>query len=345
MRRRDVSASDLAEKLEGGIAVLRGLLDGSIAVDRVNAKCLAEALGGTADFWLQRQIRYEAALDRAVQTAADREADRWLARVPAPGGKLRNQVSVEKRHEELRRRLAFFNVSSLKAWECRYGNIVSDTHFRTSSSFESSDDAILLWLRRGELEADLVRTRPWSPDNLRDRLSAIRRLSQISHPARFVPKLKDICAEAGVAVVVVKAPQGCRASGATRLVAPNKAMILLSFRYRADDQLWFTVFHEIGHLLLHGGRTFVDHDNMSNNDDIEREANEFSSACIVPENRYSEFRQLTADRDSVIRFSVSIGVSPGLTVGQMQHLKMIGYNQLNSLKRRWSWEDIEPALV
>jgi Zn-dependent peptidase ImmA (M78 family)/plasmid maintenance system antidote protein VapI len=344
MHRRCVSATDLAERLEGGIHSLRGLLDGSIAVDQRNAKTLAATLGGTPDFWLKRQANYEIALDRAVQAAAESEADEWLRRVPLPGGKQRGQFSVRRRHEELRRRLVFFNVPNLKTWEARYGHLLNGTRFRTSPTFASSDDAVLLWLRRGELEADLVSTRVWNPGNLEDRLSAIRKLSRISQPARFLPRLKEICAEAGVAVVVVRAPSGCRVSGASRLVTPDKALVLLSFRYRADDQFWFTVFHEIGHLLLHGAKTFVDDDSMPD-DEREHEANEFASAWIIPENRRSEFRRLQADRDSIIRFSVSVGVPPGLTVGQMQHCQMIGHHQLNSLKRRWSWEDIEPALV
>ncbi|MCF6113410.1 ImmA/IrrE family metallo-endopeptidase [Mesorhizobium muleiense] len=343
MHRRCISINDLAGFFEGGLVVLRGLLDGSVAVDQAKAKTLAAKLGGTPDFWLKRQNNYEIALDRAVQIAADRESEEWLQRVPMPGGKPRGQISDRKLHEELRRRLVFFNVSSLKTWECRYGRLLGDTRFRTSPSFESNDDAVLLWLRRGELEADLISTRSWNPRNLEDRLKAIRQLSRISQPARFLPKLKEICAEAGVALVVVKAPHGCRASGASRLVTPNKAMILLSFRYRSDDQFWFTVFHEIGHLLLHGAKTFVDDDKTAD-DDTEQEANEFASSCIIPENRRSEFDRL-ADRDSVMRFSVSIGVAAGLTVGQMQHRQMIAPHQFNSLKRVWTWEDIDPALV
>ena len=121
-------------------------------------------------------------------------------------------------------------------------------------------------------------------------------------------------------------------------------MILLSFRYRTDDQFWFTVFHEIGHLLLHGAETFVD-DESTPETDREREANDFARSCIIPEGRRAEFDALPADRNAVLRFSVSIGVSPGLTVGQMQHSQMIGHNSLNSLKRRWTWDDIEPALA
>jgi HTH-type transcriptional regulator/antitoxin HigA len=344
MQRRSVAPSDLAQKLEGGMIVVRGILDGSVAIDLDTASALSEAIGGTSDFWLKRQANYDVALERAVCLADKYEADEWLGRVPAPGARSRGQLSKARRRDEIRRRLVFFNVANMAAWEARYGRLRDYTQFRTSANFTSKDSAVLFWLRRGELEADLVPTRPWSPGDLRDRMPAIRKLCKVSHPIRFLPKLKELCAEAGIALVIVSAPKGCHASGASRLVAPNKAMILLSFRYRADDQFWFTVFHEIGHLLLHGAQTFVD-DESTPDDKSEREANEFARSCIIPESRKAEFERLPANRNAIIRFSVSLGVSPGLTVGQMQHRQLIGHDSLNSLKRHWTWNEIESALA
>lgn len=343
MQRRGVSADILAQHL-GGIATVRGILDGSLPIDSDQADHLAGVVGGTRDFWLKRQASYEQALDRAVTVAASSEASEWLDQVPAPGPRHRGRLDEAAVRAELRRRLSFFSVPTMRSWQARYGRLCTDTRFRTSGSFSSSDAAVLLWLRRGEMEADLVSTRHWSADNLRDRLGEIRKLSRIGQPARFLPKLKELCAEAGVAVVVVKTPTGCHASGASRLVTADRAMMLLSFRHRADDQFWFTVFHEIGHLILHGAKTFVDGDGTPD-DECEQEANDFASRLIVPDNRRPEFESLRANRDAVVRYSVSVGVAPGLTVGQMQHQRMIDRNRLNTLKRRWTWDEIDPALV
>lgn len=343
MQRRGVTADQLALHV-GGAEVVRGLIDGSHLIDADMARSLVTAVGGTAAFWMKRQAGFDEALERAVTTAAANEAADWLQQVPAPTGRRRKEMTEAVIREELRSRLSFFNVPTMQSWQARYGRLRADTRFRTSESFSSSDAAVLLWLRRGELEADLVSTQPWNPGNLRDRLPEIRKLSQIGHPARFLPKLRMLCAEAGVAVVVVKTPSGCHASGASRLVTADKAMMLLSFRHRADDQFWFTVFHEIGHLILHGAKTFVD-DDATPDDQCEREANDFASRCIVPDNRLEEFKSLRPDRDAVLRYSVSVGVAPGLTVGQMQHRRMIEHHRLNMLKRRWTWKDIKPALI
>lgn len=107
-------------------------------------------------------------------------------------------------------------------------------------------------------------------------------------------------------------------------------MILVSFRHRSDDQFWFTLLHEIGHLLLHKGQTFVDEEETRNSS-AEREANDFAANCIVPPARLSEFRRLTTDRDSIVRFAISVGVSPGLIVGQLQHEGRVEFGRLARL--------------
>lgn len=342
MVRRGLTALDVAKCLEGGLADVRGLLDGTGRIEADSATALATHLGGTASFWMKRQSQYDIALGRAVDRATAVEADDWLL-LPVPGPRPKGRLTSQKRRAEVQRRLSFFNVATMAAWEARYGRICSNTLFRKSQALPTNNGAVLMWLRSGEMSADLVSTRSWNAGNLQDRLEDIRKLSKVRRPEGFLPKLKSLCAEAGVAVIAKRAPQGCPASGASRMVAPDKAMILLSFRGLSDDRFWFTVFHEIGHLLLHGARTFVDAD-MEEVDESEKEANEFASSCIVPDKRSEEFQNLKVDRDAIIRFSVSAGVSPGLTVGQMQHRRMLNRDQMNYLKRHWTWNELEGVL-
>jgi hypothetical protein len=44
-----------------------------------------------------------------------------------------------------------------------------------------------------------------------------------------------------------------------------------------------------------------------------------------------------------MRFAVSVGVNPGLIVGQMQHEGLIEHGRMEHLKRRWTWDEIRPA--
>jgi Zn-dependent peptidase ImmA (M78 family) len=117
---------------------------------------------------------------------------------------------------------------------------------------------------------------------LQESLSEVRKLTWRKAPERFIPELRAICAGSGVAVVVVRAPEGCRASGASRFLSTDKAVLMLSFRHLTDDHVWYTFFHEVAHLLLHGrDAIYIDADDDASND-MEVEANRFAADWIVP---------------------------------------------------------------
>ncbi|RYG63901.1 ImmA/IrrE family metallo-endopeptidase, partial [bacterium] len=286
------------------------------------------------------------ALASSAKAIGADEASTWLRTLPLKQMRDDGWISTEKDHSTtLQSVLAFFNVSTPQEWEARYTDFANSFAFRTSPSFESKAGALAAWLRRAELRARAQQTRPWSEKNFRAALVEIRRLTRSKSPEKFLPKLQAICATAGVATVVLKSPAGCRASGASRFLSADKAMMILSFRYLSDDHFWFTFFHEAAHLILHQTRKpFVDTDDIES-DPREDEANSFAAGVLIPENRQEEMGNLPARADNIIRFAVSAGVSPGVVVGQLQHRKMLGLQQMNGLKRRYTWDQITETTI
>jgi Zn-dependent peptidase ImmA (M78 family) len=114
---------------------------------------------------------------------------------------------------------------------------------------------------------------------------------------------------------------------------------MLSFRYLSDDHFWFTFFHEAGHLVLHDMNSlFLEgEDRISTKE--EGEANEFSAAVLIPAEFRADLMTLRGEGREVIRFARRVGVSPGVIVGQLQHLGRVRRNQLNRLKRRFVWAE------
>ncbi len=243
----------------------------------------------------------------------------------------------------MRALLAYFGVNGPDDWERRYADFAKDLVFRTSRSFESKVGPLAAWLRQAEIEAGSIRCAPWSPRALADRLQAMRNLVTMKKPAAFLPRLRALCADAGVALVALRTPSGCRASGAARFLSPGRPMVVLSFRHLSDDHHWFTFFHEIGHLLLHeNGGTFVDLEDTADAG-RETEANAFAADLLVPPARRGEMMSLGADANAIIRFAVQIGVSPGVVVGQMQNAGALSPRQMQGLRRRYSVAEIQAA--
>jgi HTH-type transcriptional regulator / antitoxin HigA len=335
LKERDLSETEFARKIGHSYEDTRSLLQGRSTITIAIARQLERVLGASVEFWMARDYQYRQDIDRLY--GANRE---WLNELPV-GDMIRFGWLTPIPHpsEEVKACLNFFNMSSVRTWRETYGRLGQMTAFRTSDSFDSRPAAVATWLRQGEIEAERINCAPWNAKHFQDSLSSIRALTQEKDPDRFIPKLQQYCAECGVAVAIVRAPNGCRASGATRFLSPDKALLLLSFRHLTDDHFWFTFFHEAGHLLLHGQREFFLEGEDTPSTKEEQEANEFATRVLIPSEYQAALLKLHANTKDVIRFAVQIGVSSGIVVGQMQHLGRIKYNQLNSLKRRFKWEE------
>jgi len=265
--------------------------------------------------------------------------EEWLAELPVGDmvkfGWLRPSPRPA---EEIAACLRFFGVTNVSAWRRTYADVQKIVAFRTSRSFESRPAAVAAWLRQGEIVGEAIKCGSWNAKRFEESLMQIRSLSRQKDPERFIPDLQRHCASAGVALAIVRAPNGCRASGATRFISENKALLLLSFRYRSDDQFWFSFFHEAGHLVLHGEKGFFLEGMEGAGSSEEQEANQFAEGILIPIEFRNQALNLPLSHRDVLRFARRLGISPGILVGQLQHYGRIGQDQLNGLKRRFTWE-------
>lgn len=336
---RKISMAALAHALDASDDEIRGLLDGRLPVSEELAARLAASVGGTPAFWTKREKRYRSALNDLLHSVGQDKGPEWLKTFPVADmvrfGWLSGTGSDAAKAATC---LRFFGVDSVSAWEVAYADVLKSAVFRTSRSFESTPGAVAAWLRRGELESASIRCAQWQPEKLEDSLPDLRRLTRDVDPKVFVPKLRSTLSNCGVALVVLRAPAGCRASGASKFLTETKALMLISLRYLSDDQFWFSVFHEAGHLLKHPRRLFVDAPTMSSNRE-EEEANRFAADLLVPAEHRPEMMKLPVNGRAVMRFARKVGIAPGIVVGQLQHTGRLKRRQLNNLKRRYRWED------
>lgn len=340
MSMRNISRALLARSVGITIIELDELIAGDFEISPAIAIGLEKAFGAPASFWVRREANYRA--KRAIlENAPDLhdECDRtWLKTIP-----LKQMIDLGWIHSasdsasKFKACLEFFGVPSVSAWRQTYEGFKAAAAFRSSTAYAEHVPATVAWLRRGELLADAISCAEWNAESFFELLPEVRNLTRVRAPSEFVPKLQELCAKAGVAVVVAKAPVGCRASGATFFSTPSKAVVLLSARYRSDDHFWFSFFHEAGHLILHD----IDEpiieipDGPSTN--IETEANKFSADLLIPPELRVRMKDASRSLLGIVRLARDAGVSNGIVVGQMQHLGLVSPAHYNNLKTRYQW--------
>ena len=347
LRERGISQSTFSDQMCLSSQQTTELLVGRVTMTIGVARKLSAILGSSVEFWMSRDHQYRQHANKLRD-----EEKRWIRLLPLSDMvKFGWLTPPPLPTEEFKASLDFFGVSSIREWTDQYTDQMEVATFRTSPSFASRFGADAVWLRQGELEAQQIECQPWHPEGFMESLVELRELTREKDPAKFIPALRRICSRNGVAAVIVRAPSGCRSSGATRFVTSEKAILQLSFRFLSDDQFWFTVFHEAGHILLHGERRFfssrlkkqkswiLEGKDVTQEDDEEKEASDFAASILIPPEFQAELSTMPSSHRSVIRFAGKVGVSPGIVVGQLQHAKLIGYDQLNGLKRRYEWQN------
>jgi HTH-type transcriptional regulator/antitoxin HigA len=311
------------------------LLRGTTELTANIAEKLTVVLGGSVTFWLSREAQYRNDLRRREAF----EGREWVRNLPVKDMIAFGWLGANPRHE-LKACLEFFGVPDVSTWQRTYADVLSNVALRTSATFTSNPAAVAAWLRFGELKSTKVPCASWDALAFRKVLGDARALTRKKKPSAFLRDLQELCASCGVAVVVARAPNGCRASGATRFIAPDKALLLLSFRYLSDDHFWFTFFHEAGHLLLHGPRMlFLEGVDLATNQ--EAEANAFAADLLIPPHAHAAFSQLRPELRAIATFARDIGISPGIVVGQLQHSGRLPRNHWNDLKVRFDWSTID----
>jgi hypothetical protein len=95
--------------------------------------------------------------------------------------------------------LKYFGVGNVKEWRSKYSQVLSLVSFRTSPTHKSEPGSVIAWLRYGELKSEEIPCRTWNPDNFARSLIGMRRLTRKKSPSAFIPELRRLCAENGVA--------------------------------------------------------------------------------------------------------------------------------------------------
>jgi len=316
------------------------LVNGKAPITEDTAFRLERVLGGTANFWLSREANYRAAIAREEERTSLLEQEGWLREIPlAHMAKCNWVAKISDKAKQVAECLSFFGVASVDAWRRKYEEPLKLAAFKSSAKYEKKAAAVGAWLRHGERVATKRECAQFNGRMFRAELENIRSLTNETDPEKFVPTLAEACAGAGVAVVFAPAPPGCPVTGATKWLTKDKALLMLSLRYKSNDHLWFAFFHEAAHILLHGKRMLFLELAGGLDGKNEEEADAFAQDFLINPKDASALPFLGHSAAGVTAFARKAGVAPGIVVGRMQHDGHLPRNYLNKLKVRYQWTE------
>lgn len=332
LAREGMSQKSLSERTGISEKHLSQIINGEASITVETSLSLENALGGSASFWNNLEKNFQETKARLERLSLLQEEARMLPKFPynelAKRGYVEQTTNREKRVENLWK---FFGVNSLS-----FIPTTEAVAFRKKTASSVKSEAIASWLRCGELEAKRLELPAYSETGLKDTLGRLKTLST-RKPEVYSRETVALLRDVGVALVFIQHFAGTGVSGAVRWINDNP-VIQLSLYYPWADVFWFNLYHELGHLVLHGKKDkFIEFDKkeLAPERSKEDEADKFACDNMIPPKVYSHFLTGgTISHKSISDFASELGVHPGIVAGRLCHDGWVDWKYASNMRHR-----------
>jgi HTH-type transcriptional regulator / antitoxin HigA len=333
-----MTKDELARRMNRPATKLSPIFKGNKSITPETALQLEKVVGVPAHIWTGLESDYRLTLARNKAAAEEKELKKEISLVSKfcyhELVKLGQVPDTRKPLERVQALHRFFGVTSLHHV---LGSRRYQAAFRCGNSQKRSPEALAAWLRFGECQAQQQFCTPHDHRKLINSFSQLRQMTLLE-PDDFQEALVSILSDNGIALVICPHFPKTRAHGATFWLNPQKAVLMITIRQKWADIFWFSLFHEIGHILLHGQKSVIIEDDAAGR--LEKEADTFAANQLIPKEAFRKF--LKKGRfypDDIKAFASMVEIHPGIVVGRLQHEKILPHHWDNELRVRFSWKE------
>jgi len=185
---------------------------------------------------------------------------------------------TRKKAERLQELLKFFGVAFLGALKS-LSWMETQFAFRKYENSKFSEENFRAWLRAWEIFAEKIEVEDFSKKKLKEIISELKKMT--FDEKINIKKLQDLFASCGVKFVFIEWFEKVPVVWLTRKYRWTP-VIQISDRWKKHDIFWFTLFHEIAHVVLHLSSKddiFIDLEEKWTSQ-IEKEADEFAEKYL-----------------------------------------------------------------
>ena len=326
LEKHNWTQEDLAGILGRPLAVVSRIITGKTSITPDTARELAEALGRSAEFWLNAEAAYQ--LSQAGKPVDSVRRRAYLYEIaPVKEMERRGWIGQIDSDETLEAELCkFFGVDSTNE------TLRIDAVTRKSDVGESLTPSQRAWCFRVKQIAKSKRVAEYRDDRFQSCLLDLRKLAAYPQETHKVPGVLE---SHGIRFVVVEPLQSCKVEGVVVWLDDWSPVIGMSLRYDRVDSFWFTLCHELSH-IKHKDEAPLDSDltdyasiTIVVRNSLERRADEEAIDMLVPQHELESFILRIGplySKESIIRFAHRMKIHPGVIVGQLQYRREIGYH-------------------
>jgi addiction module HigA family antidote len=335
-----MSQAELAERTGISDKTINRIIKGIDPVTHTTALALEKVLRVPAGFWLKMESNYREHLARVVETQRLEGFAGWARRFPyAAMARMGYLDAARTAEEKAAALLRYFGVAAPDQWQAVYEDMELELSYRKSAGTADRMPVLSAWLRQGEIRAQVENVGEFDAAGFTDNLRRIREFTR-DPPAEFIPKMKALCAGAGVIYELVPELPGLGVCGVMRWFH-GRPLIQQSLLFKTNDNFWFTFFHEAKHVLQMRKKQIFIEGGKSEPEDIKREeeANRFASEILIPGDAWEHFvRKEHFESERIRAFAKSIAIHAGIIAGRLLKEGLVGYDKPQAkLRTKFEW--------
>ena len=322
---------DLAEVMGRSEKSVSELVRNKVAVSYETASQLAAAFKQSPQFWINLDANYRRRLEESA--AVKDTAARALIYRYMPVRDLRKVIGLPKKIDGLKDAIKdFWGIKELKF---DFLEQQAAAYFRKSKAHDNFEPYYALtWLRLAKISlAGKVPKEKYDTQLLRNLADQIPALScQADGIKVFISELQSC----GVAFLQQNHFEKTYIDGAT-FMHKGHPVIVYTTRFNRNDNFWFTMAHEIGHILLHsntGKDFFIDSmDSIDDSDKLEAEADRFAESILKSRQILDLFTGvMRPSKRRICSVAEQLNIAPALVAGILQHHNKAAYSSFSALK-------------
>ena len=324
---RRMSQKEFAIRMDLSEKHISKLINGEVQLTPDVAVRLEMVLNVPAKFWNNLEAIYREKLVK-VSEENTMESDEVLAK-QLPYNEMSKFGWVPQTRDSKEKVIylrKYFEVVELSLLE---NTQITKIACRRLAVTEKSDLALMAWAQEAKLKSRGIETAPINIKRLNASLADIRKMTVLD-PSVFCSKLKTVLADCGISLIFLPHLKGSFLQGAS-FIDGKKIVVGLTARGKDADKFWFSLFHEIAHIVLgHVKQT----DGTTESD--ERDADAWSRDTLIPTKLFEHFKnENDFSKESICAFAKKLEIAPGIVVGRLQNEECIGYNMMNGLKEHY----------
>lgn len=321
---RGWTQKDLAEIMGRPHQTINGIIKGNKQITPETAIELAEALGTSAEFWANLEAKYRLHMaqkeaDGPSDTSEISRRSRLYSFAPVTEMIQRGWIQATDSIDELERQVCdFFEIDQIGETPRVAVN------FRQSETRDPETQAQIAWMKWVET---VVRDQKLPAFDRAKLAAAIPEILALSVQAEDVSLVPNKLLGLGIHFAIVPHLGKTYLDGAA-FYLESRPVIAMTLRYKRIDHFWFTLMHELGHIVAgHKGSYLDNMDNLGVNHE-ETEANQLAANWLLNLHELSIFVRNTApyfSAEKIKNFAAAQNRHPGILVGRLQKDKEIPY--------------------